>query len=284
MRQVLTAAAVVALTGSAAWADCAREEEIARFAKDYIAMQPTEALGVGGSMVDALCTQARLAEVLSEAMGPVIGYKAGLTSAPAQERFGATEPVRGVLYRDMMLENGATLEGPWGAVPMVEADLVLEISDSAVNAATTPAEVMQYVSAIYPFIELPDLALAKGQPMTPETITAMGVGARLGVLRAAIPVEDAEAMLTRLGAMTVEMRDGSGAVVASARGAAVLGNPVESVLWLHEAGVTFKAGDLVSVGSFGPLFPAVKMKGGATVSYAGLPGDPEVSVLFAPES
>lgn len=287
MRQVVTAAAAAALMAmlaGAAGADCAREEAIARFAKDYLAKQPTEALGAGGSMVDALCTQGRLAEVLSAEFGPVIGYKAGLTSAPAQERFGATEPVRGVLYRDMMRESGVTLDAYWGAVPMVEADLVLEIRDSAVNAATTPAEVMQYVSAVYPFIELPDLALAEGQPMTPETITAMGVGARLGVLGAAIPVEDAEAMATMLGVMQVELRDGTGAVVAQAPGAAVLGHPAESVMWLHDAGVTFKAGDLVSVGSFGPLVPAAKMQGGATVSYSGLPGNPEVSVQFAPGS
>ncbi|NIZ13849.1 hydratase [Phaeobacter sp. HF9A] len=265
-------------------ADCAREEDIARFVSDYMAFEPTEALGVGGSMIDALCTQARLAEALSLHLGPVIGYKAGLTSAPAQEHFGASEPVRGVLYRDMMLEDAAVVTAPWASVAMVEADLVLEIRDSAVNAAVTREEVMRNVSAIYPFIELPDLALAQGQDMTPETITAMGVGARLGVLGAALPVGDPAAMTEALAEMQVELRDGTGELLTTAPGTAVLGHPAEAVLWLHGAGVTFKAGDLVSVGSFGPLTPAQKLKGGASVIYRGLPGDPEVTVSFAGSS
>ncbi|WP_417818027.1 2-keto-4-pentenoate hydratase [Tritonibacter scottomollicae] len=278
----LIAAGVIG-AGSAA-ADCASDEEVARFVADYMDHRPTEALGQGGTMVDALCTQARLSDALAAHLGPVIGYKAGLTSTPAQERFGASAPVRGVLYRDMMLETGATLEVPWGAVPMVEADLVLEIGDSAVNSATTREEVMQNIASIRPFIELPDLAVDQSQPMTPETITAMGVGARRGVLGAAIAVEDAAAMTKALAEMQVQLRDGAGEVVLSAPGTSVLGHPAETVLWLHAVGVTFKAGDLVSVGSFGPLVPPGSLKGGATVSYEGLPGSPEVSVLFGPSS
>ncbi|WOI32697.1 hydratase [Tritonibacter scottomollicae] len=278
----LIAAGVIG-AGSAA-ADCASDEEVARFVADYMDHRPTEALGQGGTMVDALCTQARLSDALAAHLGPVIGYKAGLTSTPAQERFGASAPVRGVLYRDMMLETGATLDVPWGAVPMVEADLVLEIGDSAVNSATTREEVMQNIASIRPFIELPDLAVDQSQPMTPETITAMGVGARHGVLGAAIPVEDAAAMTKALAEMQVQLRDGAGEVVLSAPGTSVLGHPAETILWLHAVGVTFKAGDLVSVGSFGPLVPPGSLKGGATVSYEGLPGSPEVSVLFGPSS
>lgn len=278
----LIAAGVIG-AGSAA-ADCASDEEVARFVADYMDHRPTEALGQGGTMVDALCTQARLSDALAAHLGPVIGYKAGLTSTPAQERFGASAPVRGVLYRDMMLETGATLDVPWGAVPMVEADLVLEIGDSAVNSATTREEVMQNIASIRPFIELPDLAVDQSQPMTPETITAMGVGARRGVLGAAIALEDAAAMTKALAEMQVQLRDGAGEVVLSAPGTSVLGHPAETILWLHAVGVTFKAGDLVSVGSFGPLVPPGSLKGGATVSYEGLPGSPEVSVLFGPSS
>mgnify|MGYP000725307060 FL=1 len=278
----LIAAGVIG-AGSAA-ADCASDEEVARFVADYMDHRPTEALGQGGTMVDALCTQARLSDALAAHLGPVIGYKAGLTSTPAQERFGASAPVRGVLYRDMMLESGATLDVPWGAVPMVEADLVLEIGDSAVNSATTREEVMQNIASIRPFIELPDLAVDQSQPMTPETITAMGVGARRGVLGAAIAVEDAAAMTKALAEMQVQLRDGAGEVVLSAPGTSVLGHPAETILWLHAVGVTCKAGDLVSVGSFGPLVPPGSLKGGATVSYEGLPGSPEVSVLFGPSS
>lgn len=270
----------VVLAAPAAMAACATDAEIAAFVDSYLAKTPAQALSPGASMEDALCSQAKLAAALELHLGPVIGYKAGLTSNPAQERFGATEPVRGLLYQNMMLDDGATLDASWGAIPMVEADLVLVVADEGINTAATAQEALAHISAIRPFIELPDLTLAKGQPFTAETITAMGVGTRLGVLGAPVPVEDPAEMSRMLEEMTVTMRDGAGGVLVQAPGRAVLGNPVNAALWLRSKGVAFKAGDLISVGSFGPLFPPQKTKGGISVTYEGLPGDPVVSVSF----
>ena len=231
-------------------------------------------------MEDALCSQAKLAAVLEPRMGVVTGYKAGLTSKPAQERFGASEPVRGLLFQNMMLADGATLDAPWGARPMVEADLVLVVADEGINSAATPEEALAHISAIRPFIELPDLTLAKDQPLTAETITAMGVGTRLGVLGAPVMVGDPAEMSGKLEDMTVTLRDAEGGVLVQAPGRAVLGNPVNAALWLRSKGVEFKPGDLISAGSFGPLFPPQKTKGGVSVTYEGLPGDPVVTVNF----
>ncbi|KIC28970.1 2-keto-4-pentenoate hydratase [Leisingera sp. ANG-M6] len=280
MLKPLLAACTLALTAPAAIAACATDAEISAFTESYLAKTPARALSPGGSMQDALCSQAKLALAMEPIMGPVVGYKAGLTSKPAQDLFGATEPVQGVLYQNMMLEDGATLDAPWGAIPMVEADLVLVVADEAINGATTPAEALAHISAIRPFIELPDLTLAKGQPFTAETITAMGVGTRLGVLGAPLPVEDPAAMARMLEEMSVTMRDAAGGILVQAPGRAVLGNPVNAALWLRSKGVVFKAGDLISVGSFGPLFPPQKTKGGVSVTYQGLPGDPVVEVFF----
>ncbi len=276
--------AFAALSAASAWAGCASDEEIAAFVAAYTANTPAQALGAEGSMTDALCTQKKLAAALEPHMGPVIGYKAGLTARPAQERFGMKEPVQGVLYRDMMLEDGAAVPLPWGAVPMVEADLVLVVGDAAINAAQTPAGVLEHIAAIRPFIELPDLTLAGGQPITGVTLTAMGVGPKLGVLGAAIAVENPVTMADALAAMTVTLRDAGGKVLVSVPGKAVMGNPANPVLWLMSKGVGLQPGDLVSVGSFGPLVPPQETGGGVSVSYEGLPGDPVISVSFLPSS
>lgn len=279
MRWILSASCV-AFSAVAGWAGCASDEEIAAFVAAYTANTPAKALGAGGSMADALCTQGKLAAALEPHMGPVTGYKAGLTSKPAQERFGVSEPVQGVLYQNMMLEDGAEVVMPWGAVPMVEADLVLVVGDAGINAATTPEEVLAHVSAIRPFIELPDLTLARGEPVTGVTLTAMGVGPKLGVLGAPVAVGDPAAMAAALETMTVTLKDAAGTALVSVPGKAVMGNPANSVLWLMSKGVELKPGDLVSVGSFGPLFPPQKTGGGVSASYQGLPGDPVVSVSF----
>lgn len=273
-------AVICAGMAGAAGADCASDEAIAAFVADFQAKVPTQALVPDGTMEDALCTQEKLSEAMQVNLGPVVGYKAGLTSKPAQERFGVTEPVGGVLYEKMLLEDGASVPAAFGARPLFEADLLLVIADDAVNGATTPEEVMQHVSGVRPFIELPDLTLAEDQPINGVTLTAIGVAPRLGVMGAEIAVEDPAAMLEALGAMQVTVRSASGEVMAEAPGASVLGNPANSVLWLMQAGYQMKAGDLISVGSIGPLLPPAKAGGGASVTYAGLPGDPKVSVVF----
>ncbi|MCY4488452.1 MAG: hypothetical protein OXF11_15260 [Deltaproteobacteria bacterium] len=61
---------------------------------------------------------------------------------------------------------------------------------------------------------------------------------------------------------------------------AVLGHPANSLLWLMSKGVELGPGDMVSVGSFGRLFPPAKGNGGASVTYSGPPGEPTVRVTF----
>jgi 2-oxo-hept-3-ene-1,7-dioate hydratase len=276
----LTLAAAALIAPGIAFADCATNAEIAAFVASSSANQPAKALSAGGSMADALCSQAKLSVAMAPTMGRVIGFKAGLTSAPAMAHFGVTEPVRGLLYEKMMLQDGATVPVTFGAIPMVESDLILVVGDTAISDATTPDEVMAHISAVHPFIELPDMTLAPGEPIDAITLTAIGVAPKLGVLGAAIPVTDPAAMTTALAEMSVTLKNGVGEDVVTAPGKAVLGHPANAVLWLMSKGVKFKAGDLISVGSFGPLTPSAMMKGGASVTYTGLPGDPTVSVRF----
>ncbi|MCG7521132.1 2-keto-4-pentenoate hydratase [Ruegeria sp. Ofav3-42] len=280
MRVLLAALMVAGVTIQPVAAGCATDVQIDQFVTDYMSNSPTAALSANGTIEDALCAQKRIVAALEPHMGPVIGYKAGLTSAPAQERFGASEPVQGVLFRDMMLQDGASVPSDWGARPVFEADLVLVVGAADINNATTPEEVLTHVSTIRPFIELPDLTLAEGEPITPVTLTAIGVAPKLGVLGAEIPVSDPAAMSQALADMTVVLSAADGDVLAEAPGRAVLDHPANAALWLISKGVEFKPGDLISVGSFGPLFPPAKGKGGASVTYEGLPGDPTVSVVF----
>ena len=263
-----------------AFAQCASDAEVAAFVGSFLKKTPAKALGSAGTIEDAYCTQGKVVAALEDHLGPVIGYKAGLTAKPAMERFGVSEPVRGVLYRDMMLENGAKVPAKFGAIPLFEADLILVVGSEEINKAKTPEDVLKHVSAVRPFIELPDLMFAKGEPITGATITAMGVGARLGILGDAIAVDDPAAMADALQSMTAMVKSANGETLSSAPGAAVLGHPANAVTWLVSTGLVLKPGDFVSVGSIGPLHPTAKAGGGATVTYAGLPGDPELSVVF----
>lgn len=276
IRPLLLAAALAA--AAPALADCPAPAAVDALAADVLAGRPATVPEVT-TMADGLCAQTMLVERLAASWGAPTGYKAGLTSAPAQKAFGVEAPVRGRLFGARLLEDGARLPAAFGALPRYEADFVVEVGNAAINAATTPAEVMANLAALHPFIELPDLVVADPRTLTGPRITAINVGARTGVLGPALPAADPVALTEALAAMQVVVRDASGAELARAPGAAILGHPLNAVLWLIRDGVTFAPGDIVSLGSFGPLL--VPQPGlVATVSYEGLPGNPSVSVTF----
>ncbi|WP_225767046.1 2-keto-4-pentenoate hydratase [Inquilinus sp. Marseille-Q2685] len=236
--------------------------------------------GIDGAT--AACVQKTLVRDLAPDAGPPVGYKVGLTGKAMQERLGVSHPVSGVLLQRMLLEIGAPVPAGFAARPLVEADLIAVIGDAGVNQAKTPAEVLAHLSALRPFIELADLALAPDEKPTAALIAAINVGARLGVLGQPIAVEPGFA--ERLATMQVSLTDGSGKVLAEAPGAAILGHPLNAVIWLAQdlaaRGEALQPGQLVSLGSFGP--PAQPVPGGTvTVRYDGLSAAPvSLSVRF----
>ena len=279
IRLLAVLAALAAFPPGAASAACPSDEAIDAFVADWKAGTPTKAIALDATMEDALCAQQKVIARLGEDLGAPVGYKAGLTSQAAQERFGVDQPVRGVLLEGMLLENGATVPAAFGARPLFEADLLVVVADDGINQATTPGEVLRHISEVIPFIELPDLVLAEGEPLSGPILTAINVGARLGVLGPRIAVEQSDAFLQSLAAMEVKVTDAGGEELAAAKGAAVLGHPLNAVVWLVENGVTLEPGDYVSVGSIGPLLPTAAGRT-VTATYGGLPGDPQVTVSF----
>lgn len=259
-------------------AECPGQDAVATMATKILAGEPSGPLAVE-TMEDGLCAQDKLVTILSAHWGAPIGYKAGLTSKAAQDRFGVFEPIRGVLFMNMMLEPGATVPAGYGALPRFEADLIVVAADAGINDAKTPEEVLPHLSAVHPFIELPDLVMGNPKDLNGPVIASINVGARYGVLGKAIAPVQSAAFLASLADMTVTVTDQNGKELATAKGSSVLDHPLNSVLWLIQSGVRFEAGDMISVGSIGPLLPPAPGLT-ATVTYNGLPGDPGISVSF----
>lgn len=263
-------------------AACPGSEEIGRYLADWTAKTPTKALAVT-DMKDAVCARDKLLEQAGPALGRVVGYKAGLTAKAVQERFNATAPVAGVLYESMILKDGATVPAGYGARPVWEADMLLVVRDEGINQAKTPEEALRHISAMRPFIELPDLALAQGEKLDGVQLAAINVAARLGVAGAEVPLAATPETMKLLAETKIVATDASGATLAESTGAATLGNPLNAVVWLIQDlaanGRKLSAGDLISVGSFSPLTPP-KAGQAVTVRYEGFAGTPKVSVRF----
>lgn len=289
-------AALVGTMPAAAAEDCAAIA--ARAAAAWRATTTVSGLA-GIDAVTAACVQKTLVRDLARDLGQPVGYKVGLTGKAMQERLGVDHPVSGVLLADMLREPGWTLypklppgthvkgtNGPipanYAARPLVEADLIAVIGDAGVNQAKTPAEVLAHLSALRPFIELADLALPPDEKPTAASIAAVNVGARLGVLGEPIAIDPG--LADRLATMKVSLTDGSGKVLAEAPGAAILGHPLNAVIWLAQdlaaRGEALQPGQLVSLGSFGP--PVQPVRGGTVMArYDGLSAAPvSLSVDF----
>ncbi len=273
---------LVSLAAALALAACATvPPESRQLAANFNALQPTSGLSRDMSMGEAERIRDGLVAELMPGLGRVVGYKAGLTNPAVQQRFDVNHPLRGVLLEKMLLEEGAEVPAKFGAVPFSEADIVVVVKDEGINQAKTPAEVMRHLSSVRPFIELPDLVTAKEQPLSGAVITAFNVGARLGVLGK--PIAAAPELTDALAKMTVVMRDQDGKELGRAPGTAILGHPLNAVIWMAQdlarSGGRLRAGDILSLGSFtAPQFtkPGTRV----SVTYEGLPGNPGVSVGF----
>lgn len=281
-------AAVALLLGSAAaGAACLGDAEAVALYEAYLARRPA-ANPEGLSAADGECTRAKFNRLLAVQMGPVAGYKAGLTNPAVQKRFNHDSPVWGTLYESMLLKDGAAVDAAFGARPLFEADLLVRVSDAAINEARTPADVLAAIDQVIPFIELPDLVVQAPARLNGAAINAINVGARLGVMGAPIPVPALRAERFALGDalrdMVVILSEG-GKEVDRGKGSDVLEHPLNAVVWLVKdlarsgGGVALKPGDLVSLGSFSRLLPP---KAGQSVEavYWGLPGRPSVRMSF----
>ena len=285
-KQTLMAALAAVACATSVQAECLSDAQVADLVAHYTAKTPA-ANPENLSDADGACTRAKVNQLLAQRMGKVVGYKAGLTNPAVQKRFSTDKPVWGKLYEGMVLASGATVDAAFGARPLYEADMLVRVKSPAINQARTPQDVLDAIDQIIPFIELPDLLVQAPPKLNGAGVTAINVGARLGVAGApmAVPAYRAErfALLQSLADMQVVLTDASGARLGGGKGSDILDQPLNAVVWLAQAlaqeGLAMQPGDLISLGSFSPLLPP-KPGLSVTATYDGLPGAAPVRVTF----
>lgn len=281
MMGLATAVLITVASAEAAAFDCAATA--GKLAEAWDKRAPAPSPGADMTRDQGSCVQEALVKALIRYAGKPVGYKVGLTSKAAQDLFKVDSPIAGVLLADMIKPGGISVSAAYGARPVFEADLLVRVKDAGVNQARTPLEVASHLSEVIPFIELPDMVVAKGEPMSLPVLVAINVGARLGIAGRPIKVHASHGFVDALQKMVVVTTDEAGNELSRAPGTAILGHPFNAVTWLarHLAnhGKALKAGDLISLGSFAPPQPPQAGRT-ITVRYDGLPGAEPVSVKF----
>ena len=255
-----------------------------KLADHFLKKIPVAEVDPAMTMEQAFKVREKFVALIAKEFGEPIGYKAGLTNPDAQKAFGVTHPVRGTLLKKMILKSGATIEANFGARPLSEGDLMVRVSNEAINKAKTPEDVLKNLDVVIPFIELPDLVYDLKLKMSGPAIAAINVGARYGVMGEPIPLSATPEWMARLKNFTLQVYDEKGTVVTEGKGSALLGDPLTVVLWIKDSlaaeGKKLKKGDLLSLGTIGKMMPA--KPGVVKAKYIDLdPNGPvEISVTF----
>ena len=285
-KQTLMTVLLAVTCATSASAQCLSDAQVSDLVANYVAKKPAANIE-GLSDADGACTRAKVNSLLAQRFGKVVGYKAGLTNPAVQKRFNTDKPVWGKLYEGMVLANGAAVEAGFGARPLFEADMLVRVKSAQINQAKTPLQVLEAIDQVIPFIELPDLLVQAPPKLNGAGVSAINVGARLGVAGAplAVPAYRAEryAFLQALADMQVSLTDGAGTRLGGGKGSDILEHPLNAVVWLAQAlaqeGLAMQPGDLISLGSFSPLLPP-KAGLSVTATVEGLPGAEPVRVSF----
>lgn len=228
--------------------------------------------------------QGQVVAALRDDYGGIFGYKAGLTSPAARKRFNVDEPILGTLLADMILDNGARVSVAAGVQLLIETDLLVRVADRRINDVATPVQAFDAIDRVAAFVEIPDVIVAPGQPITGPVLTAVNSGARFGVMGPAVATGELE--MSDLTGFTVTLRRNGEAAGPAASGEALMGDPLNVVLWMVEAtrrrGITLEAGDWLSLGSLTAPAPA-RAGDRYRALYEGLGTDAlEVTVEFVP--
>jgi 2-oxo-hept-3-ene-1,7-dioate hydratase len=265
-----------------AQAACPEDAAVAAYVEAFKAAKPSPGFGKDMTPADARCARGKLIDEMPKALGKRVGYKALFTRTESRQRFGVAGPAWGAMFGGFMLFNSTLVHTKQGARLNYEPGIVVVVKDAGLADAQSPLEALFHISALVPFIELPDFML-ESAPTGVELLATNGAF-RGGVLGPRIPVEPSRKMLESLAKMDVVVgEDRTGREIARARGNILMGQPIRAALWLAKAlkqdGIELKPGDMLSLGG---LLDPVPVEPGTTISatYVGLPGNPVVVAHF----
>jgi 2-keto-4-pentenoate hydratase len=193
----------------------------------------------------------------------VIGRKVGCSSEQSQRLVNSPGPIAGVLFRDALWQQPATIPAAHFFVVGVEAEFGFRLGGDlpARSAPYQREEVSAAVDAVVPLIEICDTRLSEWRTRRIEEITADNAFNGGVVVGAAFEAWRSLDLASHRVALSVD-----GALKGEGTGALVLGHPLIALTWLanevSRRGEDLRAGDLVAAGTCTGLH---FVSGGSTV-------------------
>jgi 2-keto-4-pentenoate hydratase len=185
----------------------------------------------------------------------IVGRKVGLTAKAVQNQLGVDQPDFGVLFDDMRIADGGTLDPARVLQPKAEAEVALILGAPLTDPNTRPDQVAAAVATAHAAIEIVDSRIADWKISFADTVADNGSSAFFVVAADGRPLSGLD--LYTCG-MALEI---DGAVMSLGAGAACLGHPLNAAAWLASTlarrGEALRAGDILLTGALGPMVAIV---------------------------
>tara|TARA_B100001964_G_scaffold49549_1_gene55734 strand:+ start:2038 stop:2820 length:783 start_codon:yes stop_codon:yes gene_type:complete len=235
---------------------------------------PAEALP--NDLADAYAAQAQLVGLLSNEIGPPIGYKVGCTNITARQMLKLDFPFSGRCFESQVVSSPASIDASALHMIGIEPEIAVRIArDLAPGKVWTTDHVIEHIGEVMPAIEIVESRFSTWPLMgVLSAIADNGVHRQL-VLGNEITnwsqqqVEDAQVSLTA-----------NGRVVREGCATNVDGGPFAVVAWLanhlNAMGITLMAGEVITTGVMTDIYDSAP--GEELHAEYNLPGDVRLSI------
>lgn len=208
----------------------------------------------GMTMDDAYSIQSAWVGKKKAAGRKVIGWKIGLTSKAMQYALNIDTPDSGVLFDDMVFEDGATVPAERFIQPRIEAEIAFVMKAPLKGPNVTVYDVLNATDYVTPALEILDTRIVRVDPQTKAARNVFDTisdnAANAGIVTAGRPIRPDQLDMRWMGAIVSRNAE----VEETGLGAGVLNQPARGVAWLAnrlaQYGDGIEAGQTVLAGSF----------------------------------
>jgi 2-oxo-hept-3-ene-1,7-dioate hydratase len=208
----------------------------------------------GMTMDDAYAIQADLVKKKIAAGRKVIGWKIGLTSKAMQYALNIDIPDSGVLFDDMLFEDGAVIAPDRFIQPRIEAEIAFMMKAPLAGGNVSIFDVLNATDYVTPALEILDTRVLRADPETRKARTIVDTiadnAANAGIVIGGRQMRPDEVDMRWMGAIVSRNAE----VEETGLGAGVLNHPARGVAWLAnrlaQYGGGIEPGQIVLAGSF----------------------------------
>jgi 2-oxo-hept-3-ene-1,7-dioate hydratase len=184
----------------------------------------------------------------------VIGWKIGLTSKAMQYALNISTPDSGVLFDDMLFEDGAVIPADRFIQPRIEAEIAFVMKAPLRGPDVSIFDVLNATDYVTPALEILDTRVLRVDPETKKARTIVDTiadnAANAGIVIGGRQMRPDAVDMRWMGAIVSRNAE----VEETGLGAGVLNHPARGIAWLAnrlaQYGAGIEAGQIVLAGSF----------------------------------